>query len=44
MSHDEARALLLLRPKTESLEPLLEEAAKLRGRLVSRFRARSGNR
>jgi hypothetical protein len=44
MSHDEARALLLLRPKTPSREPLLEEAAKLRGRLVSRFRARSGNR
>ena len=44
MSHDEARALLLLRPKTQSREPLLEEAAKLRGRLVSRFRVRSGDR
>jgi hypothetical protein len=41
MSHDEARALLLLRPKSESTrEALLEEASKLRGQLVSRFHAR----
>jgi hypothetical protein len=38
MSGDEARSLLLLRPKSESTpEALLEEAAKLGGRLTSRF-------
>jgi PAS fold len=38
MSQEEARSLLLLRPKSESTrEALLEEASKLRGRLASRF-------
>lgn len=38
MSRDEARSLLLLRPKSASTrEALLEEASKLRGRLASRF-------
>ena len=38
MSQDEARSLLLLRPKSESTrEALLEEASKLRGRLASKF-------
>lgn len=40
MSHDEARALLLLRPKPESTRgELLEEASRLRDLLVSRFHA-----
>ena len=39
MSRDEARSLLLLRPKSESTrEALLEEASKLEGRLASKFR------
>jgi hypothetical protein len=38
MSGDEARALLLLRPKSESTrDALLEEASKLRGVLASKF-------
>jgi hypothetical protein len=38
VSQDEARSLLLLRPKSESTrDALLEEASKLRGRLASRF-------
>lgn len=38
ISRDEARSLLLLRPKSESTrEALLEEASKLGGRLASRF-------
>jgi hypothetical protein len=38
MSRDEARSLLLLRPKSESTrEALLEEASKLEGRLASKF-------
>jgi len=38
MSLDEARSLLLLRPKSESTrEALLEEASKLGRRLASRF-------
>jgi hypothetical protein len=41
MSHDEARALLLLRPKPESTrEALLDEASRLRELLVSRFDSR----
>jgi hypothetical protein len=41
MSGDEARALLLLRPKAESTEDaLLEEASKLRGLVASRFHGR----
>jgi hypothetical protein len=45
MSHDEARALLLLRPKSESTrDALLEEASKLRELLAARFHARSDGR
>jgi hypothetical protein len=42
MSKDEARALLLLRPKSEvTEEALLSEARTLRERVASRFHARS---
>ena len=42
MSQDEARSLLLLRPKAESTrDALLEEASKLKSRLASRFHVRS---
>ena len=45
MSHDEARALLLLRPKSESTrDALLEEASRLGNLLASRFHARSDGR
>ncbi|HEY7699126.1 MAG TPA: PAS domain-containing protein [Vicinamibacteria bacterium] len=41
MSHDEARALLLLRPKADSRrEALLEEASRLRELLAARFHSR----
>ena len=44
MSQEEARSLLLLRPKSESTqEALLEEASKLRGRLASRFHRRASS-
>ncbi len=43
MSQDEARSLLLLRPKSESTrDALLEDASKLRTRLASRFRPAGG--